>query len=330
MLIENLRRAYRRESEKLTEPDDEGSPRRASATAMVSSTDPDASVARKGGGDAARPRYKNHRAVDDQCGVITATKTTSAAVSENHKLMSLVEQHEANTGEKVKTVVADSQYGTNENFASCQQHKIRSHMKDLRATYSNDAAKRGIFRETDFRFDEQTQTYICPAGERLKRSITRDRQFEIYRSTASICRQCRLRSQCFKSKHSVRTLKRHVAHAAIERARAESHSGWARKDRRRRKHLMEGSFADAANQHGFKRSRWRRLHNQKIQDLLIAACQNIRIFVRYERRRNAATMVIGLPQPSGRSSALGFGRVELIPVNRRNLRQTAAITGSAR
>ena len=57
---------------------------------------------------------------------------------------------------------------------------------------------------------------------------------------------------------------------------------------------MEGSFADAAGNHGFKRARWRRLHNQQIQDLLIATCQNVRILMRYERRREAASMVVSV------------------------------------
>lgn len=38
---------------------------------------------------------------------------------------------------------------------------------------------------------------------------------------------------------------------------------------------MEGSFAQAANKHHFKRARWRRLWRQQIQDWLIAAVQNI-------------------------------------------------------
>ncbi len=43
--------------------------------------------------------------------------------------------------------------------------------------------------------------------------------------------------------------------------------------------LPKGSFADAANNHGFKRARWRRLWRQRIQDCLIAATQNIRILL---------------------------------------------------
>src|SRR5690606_19413666 len=52
-----------------------------------------------------------------------------------------------------------------------------------------------------------------------------------------------------------------------------------RKDRRRRRHIGEGSFADACRHH-FKRARWRRLSRQKLQDWLIASVQNIKILVR--------------------------------------------------
>ena len=300
-LIEALRKVYRQQTQKLDQGSEDeqeldgGEKRKRTGSASVSTTDPDAAIVAKPGADGTRPRYKSHRAVDDQCGVITAVETTAGDVTENHKLVSLLEQHERNTGATVGTIVGDAQYGTNENFAICDRRKIQSHMKDLRSTYRNDAPKRGIFKETDFQYDAATETYTCPAGQPLKKSKTVDRGFHIFRSNRVVCQQCPLRLKCMKSKHAVRTLKRHVAHNAIEHARQQSHSGAARRDRKRRRYLMEGSFADAANHHGFKRARWRRLHNQRIQDLLIAACQNIRILIRYERRRQAAAMVVGLP-----------------------------------
>jgi hypothetical protein len=217
-------------------------------------------------------------------------ETTAGDVAENHKLVDLVHQHESNTGFKVGVVVADAQYGTSENFAACQQQQIRSHMKDFRSSLKKDRAKRGIFQQSDFQYDAETETYICPAGERLHRSNSIDRGFYTFLSRAEVCNGCQLRSRCMTSKRYIRKLKRHVAHEQIEKARAESHSGWGRRDRRRRQHLMEGSFAEAANHHGFKRARWRRLHNQRIQDFLIAACQNIRIFLRNGRLRPAAAM----------------------------------------
>jgi hypothetical protein len=45
---------------------------------------------------------------------------------------------------------------------------------------------------------------------------------------------------------------------------------------------MEGSFADAVNNHGAKKARWRGLWRQKIQSWLIAAVQNLRILLRHQ------------------------------------------------
>ena len=58
----------------------------------------------------------------------------------------------------------------------------------------------------------------------------------------------------------------------------------AKRDRVRRKHLMEGSFAQGANNHHLKRSRWRRLWRQRIQDWLIASVQNTKILLSHSGR----------------------------------------------
>jgi hypothetical protein len=50
---------------------------------------------------------------------------------------------------------------------------------------------------------------------------------------------------------------------------------------------MEGSFAQAANLHHFKRARWRRLWRQQIQDWLIAAVQNIKLWLRHAQPKPA-------------------------------------------
>ncbi|MBT3277743.1 MAG: hypothetical protein HN370_00005 [Phycisphaerales bacterium] len=52
----------------------------------------------------------------------------------------------------------------------------------------------------------------------------------------------------------------------------------------RRKSTVEGSFGDAATHHGFKRARWRRRWRMKIQNLMIAALQNLRKLLKYGRR----------------------------------------------
>jgi hypothetical protein len=59
---------------------------------------------------------------------------------------------------------------------------------------------------------------------------------------------------------------------------------------------MEASFADAANNHHFKRARWWRLWRQQIQDHLIAAIQNVRILLAHQKTKPRAAVALALPQ----------------------------------
>ena len=113
-----------------------------------------------------------------------------------------------------------------------------------------------------------------------------------YTTKRAACKACLLLRKCHAHlQNPVRVIRRHPNQGLLDAARAESHSRPAKRDRIRRKWLMEGSFADAANNHGFKRACWRRLWRQEIQDYLIAAVQNVRILVKAKRKdpRPAAT-----------------------------------------
>ena len=105
-----------------------------------------------------------------------------------------------------------------------------------------------------------------------------------------ICDACALRSQCTTSKWG-RRIQRLDEQTKIDAARLQSCSREAMAGRKRRRHLMEGSFADAANNHGFKRSRWRKLWRQRIQKGLIAACQNVRILLKWRPNKSANVAV---------------------------------------
>ena len=97
-----------------------------------------------------------------------------------------------------------------------------------------------------------------------------------------------------------RTVQRHEKQALLDVARVQAHSRAAWRDRKRRQHLMERSFADAANNHHFKHARWRRLWRQQIQDYLIAAIQNVRILLTHQTPKYSAAMATILPQLKAR------------------------------
>ena len=255
--------------------------------ALVCRTDPDAAVTRHAPNckSGARPRYMSHRAVDDLAGVITAVASTPGDANEGALMIDLLAQHEFTTDRQVEVAVADSKYGTIENYLACEDHGIQPHMADLNRKQANTGRRAGIFPDADFAYDAATDTYRCPAGQQLQpaRHHTKRRSID-YTAAPGVCAACPLKAQCTRSKTG-RSIKRHDRQRTIDRARAQARSPAARRDRRRRMHLMEGSFADAAENHGLKRSRWRRLWRQRIQDTLIAAVQNVRILAGISRGR---------------------------------------------
>lgn len=299
-LIAQLREQLQGQLSKLDDPADEGNgcAPEGKNKGLVNRTDPDAAIVRKGKGDRSRARYKTHRGVDDARGVITATEITPGDVEENAKLVGLVEQHERTTSQRVQTVVADHQYGTAANFRECGQRGITSHMGDVLAAQSNQQRREGIFGYDEFIYDAATDSYRCPAGQVLTRRkrMPQRMAFE-YACARGICKVCSLRDQCTRAKDKPRSLKRHDDQDLIDAARAQSHSRQGKRDRIRRKWLMEGSFADAANNHGLKRSRWRGLWRQRIQDYLIAAVQNVRILLRHAKRTPPRVAHGALPAP---------------------------------
>jgi len=260
----------------------------------VSTTDPDASVVRQGAGGS-KLRYKIHRVVDEQAEVITATEVTAGEVNEAHRLPCLIDSHEANTDRTVKTVVADSKYGTIDNFLACSDRKVAPHFEAVDKSHRGKGRRRDIFAPKEFVYNPQDDVFICPAGELLKpRKLYKKRKHVEYAAAANTCNQCPLKPRCTRSKMG-RTLKRHLRQEALDRMLAESRSRSSRGDIRKRQHLMERSFAQASR-YGFDRARWRRLWRVQIQEYLVAAVQNIRILTtHFKEQRKVEVMRVAVP-----------------------------------
>lgn len=247
----------------------------------LSTTDPDAAVMRHKGGKA-KLRYKTHRAVDGKQEVITSTKITSGAVDDSHVLEETVRLHEDNTGKKVETVVADSKYGTAENYLLCHDLGIKAHIPSLKKIQKGTGRQKGIYSEEVFTYDPKRDIFICPAGYTLvKRSFYKNRQSYEYRADGRVCMHCHLRHRCTRAK-SGRSLKRHLRQGELDGMFMEAESSRSKRDLRTRQHLSERSFA-ASKRYGYKRARWRGLWRMEIQDYLISAVLNITKLVKYSR-----------------------------------------------
>ena len=152
-----LNKGYRELEARLDEQescsDNDDQPKSGSANRThISTTDPDASVVRHGKGKA-KLRYKIHRAVDGNNEIITATEVTPGEVNEAHRLESLIESHQQTTGRTVQTAVADSKYGTVDNYLCCHDRGVKAHIPDLKKKQENKGLRKGIFPEQAFQYN---------------------------------------------------------------------------------------------------------------------------------------------------------------------------------
>ena len=251
-----------------------------------STTDPDASVVRQGK-DSAKLQYKVHRGVDEKAEVITAVAVTPGIVNEAHRLVPLLEDHCRNTEREATTVVADTKYGTVDNYLACHDRGIAAHIPDLKTTQDPTGRRGDIFPEEAFRYDPDADIYCCPGNQILTRRTRKPWKGAFqYAPSRGVCRQCALRAQCTKSETG-RTIRRYLRHDDLTFMRQQAQSLKSRQDIMRRQHLMERSFAQGVR-YGFKRARWRRLWRVQIQEYLTAAVQNIMIFLRHVKEQRPA------------------------------------------
>jgi hypothetical protein len=221
--------------------------------------------------------YKEHRVVDDAHGVITAMELTRSQVHDGSRLAPLTYEHEQNTQIKATrvTLSGDQHYGTIENYRFCRQTGLRAHMAPARAHFK----ERGLFAIEQFTYEQSLDRYCCPAGHYLTRLQVRPReQHVVYQITEPwLCAQCPLRTQCTKAKAG-RTVIRYDDQVLLDKERQRALGAAGCYSRKRRKHVVEGRFADAVN-HGSKRARWRRLWRQQIQSWMICAVQNLKVLL---------------------------------------------------
>ncbi len=272
--IDKVRPQLRKITEKLSDKLDDD--RHEKLAKRVNPADPDARIGRKYGKSTLG--FKDHRVVDDKHGVITTTITTPANVNDDKMFSEAVKSHQFKTNTKVKSAVADKGYGTAANYKYLQENGITPCIPHQRRKSSQGAD----FTSDKFVYDSIGDSYICPAGEKLKRSYTNKANgISQYRAQRETCQRCEHFRRCVTGKKTGRQVQRNPNIMYYHWA-----DGCLTKNQRyrllsRRKYKAEGSFADGANNYGFKRARWRGLDKMQIQNLMIAAIQNLGKLLRY-------------------------------------------------
>jgi transposase len=243
---------------------------------LVSTTDPDATYATKGGTPARLGYYDNYL-VDNQSCVIVGVQATGARMSqETVAAKDMIARFAESQGRNPESVAADTTYGNGEFLPWLMEREITPYMR------TRDSARRKnspLYGPERFTYQPESNSYLCPAGEQLNYGGRNARNHTyVYIGTHKRCGTFSQKAQCTTA--PIKYLAIHMQESARQRARdLVNTTAFVAAQRQRKK--VEALFAELKNQIGLRRLRLRRLKFVREQFFLAAAAQNIKRLVRF-------------------------------------------------
>lgn len=222
--------------------------------------------------------YADNYLIDVRHGVIVDVEASRAVrQAEVGAARTMLERTEERFGLKPQRLAADTAYGSAPMLNWLVEEKqITPHIPVIDKSRRED----GTFSREEFRYDERTDTYTCPAGKPLTTSgtLVNDGITLLYRASKLDCTPCPLKARCCPN-----TPARKIPRSIYERARdvARSHAGTeafeqSRHDRKR----IEMRFAHLKRILRLGRLRLRGPRGAQDEFVLAAIAQNLRRMAR--------------------------------------------------
>ena len=198
-------------------------------------------------------------------------------------MISYLESFKARYGMQSEEIVADSGYGSEENYEYMFSNGMTPYVKynmfhvEQRRGYRNNP-----FRVSNLFYNPDDDFYVCPMGQKLK-FIRQEKRYTAsgYQQTVSVYRACRcegcpLRGQCHKSKRDRQIEVNHTLDNYKTRARELLTSEQGIKHRSNRPIEPEAVFGQIKECGRFRRLRLKGLTGAKIDFGLKALAHNLR------------------------------------------------------
>jgi transposase len=262
----------------------------------VSTTDPDATPMRHGGGPL-HLGYQTHYVVDGgKQRMILAALVTPAEVMENQPMLDLLWHARFRWRLHPKQVTGDTKYGTLENIKAIEDAGMRAYIP----LFNRENEHGAYYGSSRFVYDAAHDRYICPAGQSLHLSRMEYKAEKAeYQADAATCNACPLKAQCTPSPYG-RQVHRSFHADYLERVKGYYQTEAYQKALRKRKVWVEPLFAEAKDWHGMRRFRLRRLWRVNCEALVTASGQNLKRLLRkrgWGKRPFPAEAVAMTPPP---------------------------------
>jgi hypothetical protein len=173
------------------------------------------------------------------------------AGNDKAQLIPTIEGLEKNTGQSAETMLADADYGTYDSFEYMDTKNIKGYVpyRDMNTSYDQKP-----YHSSHFKYQSETDSYICPNNEELKfRKIREDKRrgqkFKEYRTDA--CKSCAFQKQCCPKKVARRVISREQRQGLRDEMKGRLNSEQGKKIYRRRLHPVESIFGQLKFNKGY-------------------------------------------------------------------------------
>jgi transposase len=182
-----------------------------------------------------------------------------------------------------EVLTADAGYGSEENYKILEDKNIEAYVKyNLFEKDHKKGNSKSSFYPENMHYDNETDSYQCPQGQKLIRTGTRKRvtengheqQYAIYQ--ANDCNDCPLKLQCSKNEDRKTFEVNHQLNKYKIKASALLNSESGLYHRSRRPVDVEPVFANLKHNKGFKRFNLRGLRKVEIETGLLALAHNLK------------------------------------------------------
>jgi len=183
---------------------------------QVSTVDPDCRLMKTQGMTRA-VCYNIQSAEDTKHHLIVAHEVTNT--TDRGQLCNMTKQTLDVLGGDVKTIIADKGYYSRQDIKDTQDLGVTTLVPKGDTSGSE---KKGIFNKSLFQFNKDKDVYICPTGNELQHrfnAIEAGLDIKIYFNGIA-CKNCKIRSQCTRSKKDPRRMRRWVHEADMEKMEA--------------------------------------------------------------------------------------------------------------
>ena len=238
----------------------------------INLTDPEARYMKEREG-CIKTNYNGQASVDEANQFILANDVTDEC-NDKKQLISILEKTEENVGSKIDKSKADSGYLSASNLAETAKKGIEAYIDDPnKGRVGNDNY---TYDKVNFKYDIQTDTYICPAGNSLElRPGTGEEK--IYECNA--CGSCPTKELCTKARK--RRITRDKNEHFVEENRARILSEEGKEEYKKRMYTVEPVFGNIKYNSGFRQFLLRGLKKVKGEFNLMCIAHNLKKIATY-------------------------------------------------